>query len=333
MRAWAIQEYGGPVKLHLMDLPTPEVGSNDVLIGIKAASINPLDWKLREGMLKRIRKTEFPLILGNDCSGVVLKVGAGVRNFQEGDEVFTRVPKDRIGTLAEEIAVDADAVAHKPTTLSFTEAAGVPLVALTAWQVLNDFVELKEGRRVFIQAGAGGVGSIALQLARRTGAEVVTTASAPKHELVKELGAHRAIDYRNERFEEQVFECDLIFDTIGGETLERSVQCLKKGGVLVSVSGPLDPQTAEYLGLNWLLRRAVRAMSWSIRRAARKKGGQYRFLFMRPDGEQLQNIGDLIDAGELKVVVDKVFAFQEAPEAFAYAEEGHSTGKVVVSAL
>lgn len=330
MKAWAIDSYGGPEALRLHELPQPQVGANDVLIKVKAASLNPLDWKVRNGMLKRIRSFDFPLILGNDCAGVVKEVGSEVERFKVGDEVFTRVPKDRIGTLAEFISVDQSAVALKPHNLSFEEAAGIPLVALTAWQALHDFVQIGPGSRVLIQAGAGGVGSLALQIARLLGAEVYTTASLPKHELVRSLGAHRAIDYRNERFEDCVSDCDLVLDTLGGESLKRSVEVLKKNGVIVSISGPLDPQTAQEMELNWLLRRVVRGMSWSIRREARKHGGTYRFLFMRPDGKQLAEIAALLEQGKLKPLLDKVYSFEEAPQAFEYVEKGHASGKVVV---
>lgn len=174
------------------------------------------------------------------------------------------------------------------------------------------------------------MGSLAIQFARLEGAQIITTASRPKHELVKSLGASRAIDYRNEKFEDIVSGCDLVLDTLGGESLKRSVKVLNKNGLIVSISGPPDPQTAQDLGLNWLARRAVRAMSWSIRRAARKVGGKYRFLFMRPDGKQLAEIASLIEQGEIEAVVDKVYPFEEAPQAFEYAEKGHATGKVIV---
>ncbi|MGE0487610.1 MAG: NADP-dependent oxidoreductase [Vulcanimicrobiota bacterium] len=330
MNAWGIHSYGGPEKLELLEVPEPACRPNELLIAIQAASLNPLDWKLREGMLRRIRPTRFPLLLGNDLSGTVERVGDQVEGFAVGDEVFARVPKSSIGTLAEKIAVHSAAVAHKPGNLSHQQAASIPLAGLTAWQALHDVGELQAGQKVLIQAGAGGVGSLAIQLAHLAGAEVATTASAAKHELVRSLGADHAIDYRKEAFEKLLHGYDLVLDTLGGETLIRSFDILKPGGKVVSIAGPLDPYTAEQLQLNGLLRRAIRIMSWSVRRRARQKDCHYRYLFMRPDGKQLAHLGELLRAGQLRPLVDKVYPFAQVKEAFAYAETGHASGKVII---
>lgn len=330
MKAWGIQAYGGPEKLELLEVPEPVCGPNDLLIAVHAASLNPLDWKLREGMLRRIRPTRFPLLLGNDLSGVVERVGEQVEGFSVGDEVFARVPKSSIGTLAEKIAVHYAAVAPKPGNLDHEQAASLPLAGLTAWQSLHDVGELKAGQKVLIQAGAGGVGSLAIQLAHLAGAEVATTASAAKHELVRSLGADLAIDYRDQAFEKVLHGYDLVLDTLGGESLIRSFDILKPGGKVVSIAGPLDPYTAEQLQLNGLLRRAIRIMSWSVRRRARQKHCHYRYLFMRPDGKQLAHLGELVQTGQLRPLVDKVYPFAQAKEAFAYAETGHASGKVII---
>ena len=332
MKAWVIEKYGGPDVLKLTDLSEPTVGDEDVLIEMRATSVNPLDWKIRNGLLKLVRKANFPLAMGSELSGVVLDVGSKVSAFKPGDEVYSRVNKDRTGTWAERIAVHQSHVARKPKNLTFEETAAIPLAGLTAWQCLVERGRLQKGQKVLIHAGAGGVGTLAIQIAAHLEAEIATTASAPKHELLKSLGAHHCIDYRNENFEDVLSDYDLVLEALGNESAKRSVKVLRKGGQIVSIAGALDPQTAEEMGLGWFLRRAIRISSWSVRRAARAGGCTYRFLFMREDGEQLARLTKLIEAGELKATVDKVFPFEETDQAVAYAERGKSTGKVIIKA-
>jgi len=330
MKAWYIISYGGPDKLQCGELPEPELGPSDLLVRIHAASINPLDWLMRSGGTRVVLKHVFPLILGNDMAGVVESVGAEVTGFQPGDRVYARPDKRRIGTLAERIAIAADDVALMPAGLGFEEAAALPLVSLTAWQVLVDLAGTNPGNKVLIHAGAGGVGTIAIQLANHLGAHVATTASAPKHDLLRELGADEVVDYRHEDFSERLSDFDFVFDTVGGDTQKRSFSILKPGGLLVSIVAPPDLEFAREWGLGWPLQVAVRLMSAPVRRRARRHHCRYRFLIMHASGEQLSRITRLVEEGVIRPVIDRVFPFEEADQAMTYAEQGHATGKVIV---
>lgn len=331
MKAWAVDCYGGPEVLQCRKVAEPQCGPEDVVIEMKAAGVNPLDWKIRNGDLKLVRKSTFPLLMGSELSGVVREVGDRVSRFKVGDEVFSRVNKLRTGTWAERVAVDQSHVALKPSNLSHEEAGGFALAGLTAWQVLTEVAQVKAGQKVFIQAGAGGVGSLAIQMAKHLGAYVATTASAPKHDLVKSLGADEPIDYRSTNFETVLKDYDLVFDTLGPEAVKRSFEILKPGGLVVSITGPMEPEAARIMGLNPLLRAAIWAMSYGVRQKARRHDCRYRFFFMKEDGTQLAQLAGLIEEGALKPLVDKVFPFEEADKAVAYAERGSSSGKVIIA--
>lgn len=304
--------------------------SDDVLVEIHAASINPVDFKIRNGDLKPLLPYKLPLIMGNDLAGVVVKCGPNVEGFKPGDEVYARADKDRIGAFAEMIAVNEKAVAKKPRTLDMVQAAAVPLVGLTAWQALVEIAQLQAGQQVLIQAGSGGVGTIAIQLAKHLRATVATTTSTANVEWVKNLGADVVIDYKKDDFETNVRDYDIVFDTLGGETLEKSLRVVKPGGKVISVAGPPEPVFARQYGLNWFLRLAIRVLSFPIRRKAKRGKVTYSFLFMKPSGDQLSELGSLIDSGAIRPVVDRVFSFQSTQEALAYVEQGHAKGKVVV---
>jgi NADPH:quinone reductase-like Zn-dependent oxidoreductase len=327
MKAFVIDRFGGP--LHAAEMPRPSVGDRDVLVQVHAASLNPVDYKIRDGKLKAVIPYRLPLILGNDLSGIVVEVGAGVRQFKVGDAVYARADKGRIGSLAEFIAVNEDSVAPMPASLGMEEAAAVPLVALTALQAF-DRAGLKSGQKVLIHAGSGGVGTVAIQLAKHRGAFVATTTSTAHVEWVKALGADLVIDYKTQDFATQLRDYDLVFDTLGGTTTGDSLPVLKPGGWLVSVSGPPDPAFAREWQLGWLKEQAMRLLSHRIRKLARQRGVTYSFLFMHPSGAQLRELGALIDAGALRPVIDRVFAFEESAEALAYLETGRAKGKVVV---
>lgn len=329
MKAFIINRYGGDT-LELAEVAKPEPGEHDVLVKIHAASVNPVDFKIRDGKLKAVLHYRLPITLGSDLSGVVVEVGAAVRRFKTGDEVYARVDKDRIGTFAEFIAVREDSVAFKPASLSMEEAASIPLVALTAWQALIDRASLKAGQKILIHAGSGGVGTIAIQMAKHMGAFVATTTSSTNAGLVKKLGADVVIDYKTQDFTVELGDYDVVLDTLGGKVTEASLHVLKPGGKLVSVSGPPDPEFADEMGLGWFLRQVFRLMSFRVRSSAKQLGVSYSFLFMKPSGEQLRAIGALIDAGKLRPVVDRVFPFDATVDALAYVERGHAKGKVVV---
>ncbi|WP_285410299.1 NADP-dependent oxidoreductase [Variovorax sp. efr-133-TYG-130] len=333
MKAFIIDRYGKKEVGRIADMPDPEVRDDDVLIRIHAASINPLDSKTKSGEFKLILPYRLPLILGNDMAGTVVRVGARVRNFKPGDEIYARPDDDRIGTFAEFIAVKASSLALKPANLSMVEAASVPLAALTAWQVLVETAKLKRGQKVLIHAGSGGVGTIAIQLAKHLGAFVATTTSTANIAWVKDLGADVVIDYKQQDFAAVLRDYDVVLNSLGNSELNKSLQVLKPGGHLISISGPPTPAFAAARGLAWPLRLALRLLSFSIRNKAKKNGGQYTFVFMRADGAQLREITALIESGAIRPVVDKVFPFQDTHKALAYVDSGRAKGKVVVQML
>jgi NADPH:quinone reductase-like Zn-dependent oxidoreductase len=330
MKAFVVDRYGRKNGIRAADMPPPEPGEDDVLIQIHAASVNPLDSKIRDGEFKLILPYRLPLILGNDLAGVVVRVGSRVRQFKSGDEVYARPHKDRIGTFAEFIAVKEDAVALKPTTLTMDEAASIPLVGLTAWQTLIEKGQLRKGQKVLIHAGSGGVGTFAIQLAKHVGATVATTTSARNIELVKSLGADIVIDYKKDDFSVILKDYDVVLDTQGGKALEKSLRVLKPGGRLIGIAGPPDPDFAKETGASWFLKTAMRFLSYRIRKAAKRHHVSYSFVFMRPDGGQLSQIAKLIDAGTIRPVIDRVFPFESTQEALAYVETGRVKGKVVI---
>jgi alcohol dehydrogenase len=307
------------------------MGAADLLVRVQAASVNPVDSKTRDGKLKTLLKYKFPLVLGNDLAGVVSDVGPRVTRFKKGDAVYARVDKNRIGTFAEFAVVREGAAALKPTNVTFEEAASLPLVALTAWQALVEIGKLGANERVLIHAGSGGVGSIAIQLARHMGATVFTTVGQRNVELVKRLGANVAIDYRSERFEEVAKDCDVVLDSAGGDTLVRCFECVKPGGVVVSInSSTPSPAFARNWGLSPFLVFAIRVLSRKVTAAAREHHARYEYFFVRADGEQLKEITRLVESGAIKPVVDKVFSLEQVRDALAYSESGRATGKVVV---
>ncbi|WP_405009930.1 NADP-dependent oxidoreductase [Kitasatospora sp. NBC_01539] len=332
MKTYLIEKYGDRSAVHAAEMPDPQPGPDDVLVEIHAASVNPLDFKIRDGAFKRILPYRLPLVLGNDLAGVVVRVGSAVTRFTVGDEVYARPDKDRIGTFAELIAVHQDDLAPKPAALTMAQAASLPLVALTSWQALVEKAQVRPGQKVLIHAGSGGVGTIALQLAGHLGAHVATTASAANADLVKELGAEVVIDYRTQDFEQVLDGYDVVLDTLGGETLEKSLRVLKPGGKVISIAGPPDADFARELGANPVLRQAMNALSLRTRRRARRRGVTYSFLFMKADGDQLRELTRLVDAEEIRPVVDRVFPFDQTREAMEYAEKGRAkAGKVVVA--
>lgn len=330
MKAAFIRRYGGNDVLELGELPAPQAGPGELLVEVHAASVNPVDFKIRDGMLKMIIPFRFPLILGNDFSGVVQAVGAGVTRFRPGDAVFARMDKRRIGAFAEfALVAEADAAA-KPANLSHIEAAAVPLAGLTAWQALFEVGGLKSGQKVLIHGGSGGVGTFAIQFARHAGLTVATTAGARNAELVRSLGADTVIDYKAQRFEDLVGDCDMVFDTQAGDIQYRSFAVLKRGGVLVSIAGKPDSRLVREFGLNPLLGMLLDFLGRKTLRLAKRHGVRYEYLFMHPSGEQLARIGRLLAEGSVRPVIDKVFPLAQVREALAYSEAGHATGKVVV---
>src|SRR4051794_19509661 len=329
MKAYLVDRYKNPLRAG--EEAEPEVGANDVLAEVQAAGVTLLAAKIRDGEFKQILPYHLPLVLGNDLAGAVLRVGSAVRRFKPGDEVYARPDKDRIGTFAERIAISQDDLAIMPGSLTMVEAASVPLVALTAWQALVERADLRPGQKVLIHAGSGGVGTMAIQLAKHLGATVATTTGTANVEWVSALGADLVIDYKKQDFESLISDYDLVLDTKGGETLRRSLRVLRPGGQVIGIAGPPDPEFAKEIGANPIVGLAMALLSAGAKCRAKRHHVTYSFLFMRANGMQLQEITALIDAGVIKPVVDRVFPFAATKEALAYVESGRVRGKVVVT--
>lgn len=331
MKAFVLTRYGGPEAAELREIERPHPAPGEVLIRVHAAGLNPVDYKIREGKLKVVQRFNLPAVMGNDLAGVVEAVGEGVRRFSNGDRVFARVAKDSLGAFADYAAVPESLIARIPDGLDFEAAAGVPLAGLTALQALRDELKLTAGSRVFIPGGAGGVGTLAIQIAKWLGAQVTTTASPRGRALVERLGADVVIDYTKQRFEDHVRDMDGAFDLLGGETLKKSFGVVKRGGKVVSIAGMPEPETARKdLGRGTALTALFWVASFNLRAQARRHGVRYRYLFMHPSGAELAELARLIEDGTLEPVIDRVFLFAEIGQAFAYLESGRAKGKVVV---
>jgi NADPH:quinone reductase-like Zn-dependent oxidoreductase len=331
MRAFVVGRYGSKDGVQMREVPAPDVGEHDVLVQVRAASVNGLDAKIRDGQFKLILPYRVPFVLGHDLAGQVVRTGSAVRSFAPGDEVYARPGTDHIGTFAELAAVHEDDLARKPVTLTMEESAALPLVALTAWQALVERANLQPGQKILIHAGSGGVGTIAIQLARHLGAYVATTTSTANTGWVKDLGADVVIDYKREDFEQVLRGYDVVLDSLGGQTLEKSLRVLRPGGIAVGLAGPPDPAFAREIGANPVVRLATVLLSARTRLQARRRHVRYSFLFMKASGEQLRTIGALADAGTITPVIDQVFPFNSTKDAMAYVESGRAKGKVVVT--
>ncbi|WP_433189261.1 NADP-dependent oxidoreductase [Actinoallomurus sp. CA-150999] len=331
MKAFVVEKYGKD-GVRAAEVPEPTVGDCDVLVRVSATSINPLDKMVRNGEFKQLLKYKAPFVLGHDVAGIVTRVGSAVRDFRVGDAVYAR-PRDlRVGGFAEFISIDQDDVALKPESLTLQEAAAVPLVALAAWQVLVDRARVRPGQKVLIHAGAGGLGSTVIQLAKHLGATVATTTDTRTEELVRSLGADIVFDYTKEDFSKVLSGYDLVLDSVGGANLEKSLTVLKPGGLAISVVGPPTAGFAKQLGAPSFLGVAMNMLSRKVRKQAKALGVRYQFFFMQANGSQLRELGALYDSGRLRPVIDRVFPFDQTLEAMAHVEQGRTkAGKVVVS--
>jgi alcohol dehydrogenase len=330
MQAYVLTRYGDASAMELRDVPEPTAGDGEVLIAVRAAGLNPVDYKVRQGKLRLVTRLDLPRVAGSELSGVVEGVGGGVSRLRAGDRVFARVDKKKLGAYAACVVVQEALVAKMPESLDFTDAAGLPLAGLTALQALRDELGVTAGDRVFISGGAGGVGTLAIQLAVWMGAEVATTASPRGEELVRSLGATTVIDYQNQKFKDVLSSYDAALDLTGGQDLRDVFTILKRGAKTVTIAGVPEPATAADLGAGSLVAAVLWVASAKIRHQARRSGVGYRYLFMRPSAEDLGLLAGLVDKGELKPVTDRVFPFRQIADAFAYLEQGHAKGKVVV---
>jgi NADPH:quinone reductase-like Zn-dependent oxidoreductase len=332
MRAYVLKHYGGPEGSLLMDVPAPTPRPRDILVEVRAAGLNPVDFKFRQGKMRAILRPKLPLVLGNELAGEVIAVGSNVKRFRAGDRVFARVAMDRAGAFAEQACVDEDYAAHMPRNLDFTAAAAVPLAGLTALQALRDELRVKPGQKVFISGGAGGVGTFAIQIAKWLGAHVTTTASKRGEALVRSLGCDEVIDYTVQDISNEEGRFDAGFDLIGGKTLEQMFEIMKPGTKIVSVAALPEPQTAiRDLGGRRVLSAIFWLISYGIRSRARRAGISYRYLFMHPSGSDLALLAELIEQRKLKATVDRTYPFAKITEALDYVESGRVKGKVVVT--
>jgi NADPH:quinone reductase-like Zn-dependent oxidoreductase len=332
MKAYVLNGYGDAGQASIADMPVPVAGNDDVLIAVKAAGLNPVDFKIRQGKLKAIMRLKLPVILGNECAGVVSAAGKNVSRFKAGDRVFFRSEKGRMGCFAETVAADQSVVAFIPKALDYPHAAAVPLAGLTALQALRDNIAVRPGMRVLITGGSGGVGLFAIQLAKLMGAHVITTASPGGTAIVKRNGADEVIDYTSGDFAKDLHDLDGVLDLIGGETLDKCFAITRKGGRVVSIAGAPEPLTARKdLGLGVVMQGLFWLMSRKVRGLASAAGVTYRSIFMHPSGDDLAYLASLIESGKLKVTLDKSLPFTQIGDAFAYLETGHAKGKVAVT--
>jgi NADPH:quinone reductase-like Zn-dependent oxidoreductase len=333
MKALIFKRYGKSTQPEYADVPRPALGSDEILVQVHAVGLNPIDNMIPKGTFKPVLKFKLPATIGSDVAGVVVEVGSDVTRFKAGDAIFASVFDLGRGTLADFVAVPERAAALKPSSLNFVQAASIPMVGLTSWQALKERADLKRGQKIFIPAGSGGIGAFAIQLAKFLGAKVGTTTSTGNVELVKSLGADEIVDYKRQEFETVLRGYDVVLGTIRGDNIEKSLQILKPKSVIVSLIGPLDAAFARARRMNPLFQFVFGLMSRKIMRLAKKRDVRYTFLFVRPDGGQLAEIGAIIDAGGIRPVIDKIFAFDQAKEALAYLETGRAKGKVVVQLI
>lgn len=329
MKAAVIDTYKQPTP-KIKEVPIPDIRSNDVLVKIVAASINPIDIKTKDGGLKMLLSYDMPIIMGSDFAGIITAVGEKVTNYSIGDAVYGRVQKNRIGTFAEYIAVDQGAIALKPKNINFEEAASIPLVGLTSYQALHDIMQIQPGQKVMIQGGSGGIGTIAIQLAKYLGAYVATTTSANNFDLVKSLGADYPINYQTTNFAEVLQDYDYVFDTRGGATLEAAFKIIKPGGKVVSIAGLPNYRFGKEYGVPLWKQFAFKMVTRNLTKLEKQTQASYTFLFMKPSGTQLDVLRHLIEAEIIKPVIDRIVPLSEVEEALSYSQSGRATGKIIL---
>ncbi|MEX3858208.1 MULTISPECIES: NADP-dependent oxidoreductase [Paraburkholderia] len=330
MQALTFKRYGRSPEIEFADVPRPTLKADELLVQVHAAGLNPIDNMIPAGTFKPVLKFELPATLGSDIAGVVVEVGSRVTRFKAGDAVFASLFDLGRGSIAEFAAVPESVAAPKPAKLDFVQAASVPMVGLTSWQALKERANVRSGQKVFIPAGSGGIGTFAIQLAKYLGAKVGTTTSTGNVPLVTTLGADEVVDYKKENFEKVLRGYDVVLGTLRGDAIEKAIGILKPGSKVVSLIGPLDAAFARARRLNFFLTFVFGLMSRKIMRLARKRDVTYSFLFVRPDGAQLAEIGGLLESEHIRPVIDRVFSFEQAKEALEYLAQGRAKGKVVV---
>lgn len=330
MKALTFENYGKSPEIAITHVPRPVIKPDELLVEVHAAGLNPIDNMITTGTFKPVLKLQLPATMGSDLAGVVIQVGNAVTRFKVGDAVFASVFDLGRGAIAELAAVPENAAALKPANLDFVQAASIPMVGLTSWQALKERADLQPGQNVFIPAGSGGIGTFAIQLAKHLGANVATTTSTGNIPLVRSLGADQIVDYKKQPFEQVLHGYDVVLGTTRGDTLEKAVGILKPGGNIVSLVGPLDKAFAQARQMNFFFTLVFGLMSRKIMRLARKNKVAYSFLFVRASGTQLGKIGELLENGQIKPVIDRVFPFEQAREGLEYLGQGRAKGKVVI---
>jgi NADPH:quinone reductase-like Zn-dependent oxidoreductase len=318
LKALTFKRYGKSPEIGFADVPRPVLKPDELLVQVHAAGLNPIDNMIPTGLFKAVVRFQLPATLGSDLAGVVIEVGSRVTRFKPGDAVFANIFDLGTGSIAEFAVVPESVAAVKPANLDFVQAASIPMVGLTSWQALKERASLRAGQKVFIPAGSGGVGTFAIQLAKHLGAKVGTTTSTGNVELVRSLGADEVVDYKKQEFEKVLRGYDVVLGTVRGDTIEKSIGILKPGSKIVSLIGPLDAAFARARRLNFFLTFVFGLMSRKIMRLAKKQEVSYSFLFARPDGDQLAEIGELLKTERIRPVIDKVFPFEQAKDALAY---------------
>ena len=330
MKALTFSRYSKVPEYAFMDVPVTTLQPNELLVKVHAAGINPIDNMIPTGIFKAVLHFQLPATVGSDLAGEIVAVGEKVTAFKPGDFIFASVFDLGIGSLAEYAAIPEHTASLKPSNLDFVQAASVPMVALTSWQALKERADIQPGQKVFIPAGSGGIGTFAIQLAKHFGAYVGTTTSSKNIELVRSLGADTVVDYKKEAFEATLKDYDLALGTVRGDTIEKSVSILKRGGKLVSLVGPLDEAFAHKRKLNFIFKFLFKLMSRKLRKLSAQGNISYSFLFVRPAGNILSEIAQLLENKTITPVVDQVFPFEQSKEALAYLAKGHAKGKVVI---
>ncbi|WP_430458135.1 NADP-dependent oxidoreductase [Rheinheimera sp.] len=333
MNALTFQRYGKSPEIGFSKIRRPSLQPDELMVKVYAAGLNPIDNLIPSGTFKPVLHFKLPATLGSDLAGVVTAVGSQVSRFKPGDAVYASIFDLGTGAIAEYAVVPEHAAALKPANLDFVQAAAMPMVGLTSWQVLTERLQLQPEQKVFIPAGSGGIGSFAIQLAKVLGAKVATTTSSGNIDWVRSLGADEIIDYKQHDFAQILRDYDAVLATVKGDNVEKSIGILRPGGKIVSIVGPLDAGFARAKGLNVVLRWVFGLMSLGILRRARQRNIGYDFHFVRPDGRQLAAIGQLLEVEKIKPVIDKVFPFAEAKTALTYLAQGRAKGKVVISML
>ena len=325
MKALQIKKYGEIKEgLSLNEIDKPSIKSNDILVEVKAASLNPIDYKMVEGKLKDMIPLKLPSTIGFDVSGVIVEKGADVKNFEIGDEIYSRVPQEQMGTVAEFIAVNSDLAALKPDNITFEQASGLPLVGLTAIQALES-VGIKENDRILIHAGSGGVGSFAIQYAKAKGAIVYTTTSTTNVDWVKALGADRVIDYKTEDYKEVANNLDIVFDTLGNEYTFDAFEIIKDGGKVTTIVGPPDEETAKQMGMTDY------KLPENLSKLIEKKSAIYKLTWMQPNADQLKEIATMVEDRKIKPIMDLIYSLEDGIDAYEYLATGKAKGKVIIS--